>query len=133
MVLSHEDQGAGQTRAHPYWYAQIIGIFHAMVQHTGRHSQSSEPQHMYFLWVQWYGQDLKHRAGWNAKRLHPVRFVDSDDPFAFGFLDPQHVIHGVHLIPAFSYGHTGDLLQQNSIARSTSEQGEDWKFYYMGM
>ena len=92
MVLSHEDQGAGQTRAHPYWYAQIIGIFHAMVQHTGRHSQSSEPQHMSFLWVRWYGRDLKHRAGWNAKRLHRVGFVDSDDPFAFGFLDLQHVI-----------------------------------------
>ena len=59
--------------------------------------------------------------------------MDSDDPFAFGFLDPQHVIRGVHLIPAFSYGRTGDLLQQNSIARSTSEQGEDWKFYYVGM
>ena len=66
MVLSHEDQGTGQTRAHPYWYARIIGIFHAMVQHTGRHSQSSEPQHMSFLWVRWYGRDLKHRAGWNA-------------------------------------------------------------------
>jgi hypothetical protein len=133
MVLSHEDQGTGQTCAHPYWYARIIGIFHAMVQHTSRHSQSSEPQHMSFLWVRWYGRDLKHRAGWNAKRLHRVGFVDSDDPFAFGFLDPQHVIRGVHLIPTFSYGRTGDLLQQSSIARSTSERGEDWKFYYVGM
>jgi hypothetical protein len=133
MVLSHEDQGTGQTRTHPYWYARIIGIFHAMVQHTGPHSRSSEPQCISFLWVRWYGRDFKHRAGWNAKRLHRIGFVDGDDPFAFGFLDPQHVIRGVHLIPAFSHGRTGSLLQPKSIARSASEGDEDWQFYYVGM
>jgi hypothetical protein len=47
--------------------------------------------------------------------MHHVGFVDSDDPLAFGFLDPQYVIRGVHLLPAFAHGHTGSLLQQNSI------------------
>jgi len=51
-----------------------------------------------------------------VKRLHYVGFVDADNPFAFGFLDPQYVICGVHLIPVFDHGHTGDLLQPNSIA-----------------
>jgi hypothetical protein len=133
MVLSHEDEHARQSHAHPYWYAQIIGIFHAMVQHRGPLSQSLEPQHMSFLWIRWYGRDLTHRAGWNAKRLHRVGFVDTSDPFAFGFLDPQHVIRGVHLIPSFSHGRTGDLLQPNSIARNPAERGEDWQYYYIGM
>ena len=46
MVLSYKDQGTGQTYTHPYWYAQINGIFCGMVQHTGQYSQSSKPQHM---------------------------------------------------------------------------------------
>jgi hypothetical protein len=58
--------------------------------------------------------------------------LDSDDPFAFGFLDAQHVIHGVHLLPAFAHGHTSSSLQQNYIAQSASK-GEDWQFYYIGM
>jgi hypothetical protein len=33
MVLSHEDD-----KAHPYWYAQIISIFHAIVQFCGMES-----------------------------------------------------------------------------------------------
>jgi hypothetical protein len=81
MVLSHEDEGAGQRHAHPYWYAQIISAFHAMVQYTGPLSQSSEPQHMSFLWVQLYGQYLTYHAGWKAKQLHHIGFVDSDNPF----------------------------------------------------
>jgi hypothetical protein len=65
--------------------------------------------------------------------LHCIGFVDSNDPFAFGFLDPQHIIRGVHLIPAFSHGCMGSLLQPKSIAQSASEGDEDWQFYYVGM
>ena len=59
MVLSHEDESEGQSE-HPYWYAHIIGIFHAMVYHTEPRSRSSEPQHMEFLFVCWFGWDLSH-------------------------------------------------------------------------
>jgi hypothetical protein len=133
MVLSHEDQNTNPGHSHPYWYARIIGTFHAMVQHTGLLSRGSEPQHMSFLWIRWYGRDFSHKAGWKAKRLHRIGFVDADDPFAFGFLDPQSVIRGVHLIPAFNHGRTGDLLQPNSIARTTADGDKDWQFYYVGM
>ncbi|KIK80934.1 hypothetical protein PAXRUDRAFT_36045 [Paxillus rubicundulus Ve08.2h10] len=43
MVLSCKNDAT-----HPYWYAWILGVFHAMVMHTGEHSDS---QRMYFLWV----------------------------------------------------------------------------------
>ena len=35
MVLSHEDQNTNPGHSHPYWYARIIGTFHAIVQHAG--------------------------------------------------------------------------------------------------
>ena len=76
---------------------------------------------------------MTRQAGWNAKQLHHIGFVDSSDPFAFEFLDPQQVICGVHLIPSFSHGYTGDLLQPSSIAPNPAEQGEDWQYYYIGM
>jgi hypothetical protein len=56
MLLAHEDAGDG----HPYWYARIIGVFHALVIHTGEHSKSHEPQQMDFLWVRWFGRDLSY-------------------------------------------------------------------------
>jgi hypothetical protein len=104
-----------------------------MVQHTGPLSQGSELQHMSFLWICWYGHNFSHKVGWKAKRLHHIGFVDADDPFTFGSMDLQFIIHGVHLIPAFNHGCTGDLLQPDSIARTTADGDKDWQFYYVGM
>jgi hypothetical protein len=59
-----------------------------------------------------------------------VGFIQGDAPGAFGFLDPQHVVRGVHLIPAFAHGRT-EMLLPPSIARSTSDDNEDWTFYYV--
>jgi hypothetical protein len=135
LLLAHEDDN--NSDGHPYWYARIISIFHALVIHTGEHSNSNVLQQMDFLWVQWFGRDPgteqhPYTAGWKAKRLERVGFISSDDPGAFGFLDPQHVIRGVHLIPAFKYGHT-DVLLPPSIARSLSDNNEDWTFFYINM
>lgn len=128
MVLSREDPNTGNS--HPYWYARVVGIFHAQVCHAG--PGSNQPKKMEFLWVRWFGRDLSYRAGWGAQRLHRVGFVDGHDPQAFGFLDPSEVIRGVHLIPAFAHGRTSSSLGP-SIARSVTENNEDWQFYYIGM
>ena len=85
MTLSHEDEGDGY-RKHPYWYGQILGVFHAMVQYSGPGSCSVDPQHMEFLWVRWYGQDLDHAGGWKAKHLHCIGFVDGDNSPHLAFL-----------------------------------------------
>jgi hypothetical protein len=130
MVLAHEDDN--ERDKHPFWYARVIGIFHVFVRHIGPKSTNRDTQRMDFLWVRWFGRDLKYQAGWKAKRLHRLGFLDSDDPFAFGFLDPKEVIRGSHLIPAFAHGRTADLLPP-SIARQPSEDDEDWNNYHVGM
>ena len=129
MVLSHENE---DKDPHPYWYARIIGVFHAQVRHMGPRSKSTDVQRMNFLWVRWFGRDLNYKAGWNAKRPYRLGFMHPEDQEPFGFLDPNEVIRGVHLIPAFAYGRTKDILAP-SIARQPQEKDEDWVFYYVNM
>lgn len=129
MVLANQDEDPDNV--HPYWYARIIGIFHALVQQVGLGSTSAY-EHMDFLWVRWYGLDVRVRSGFKAHRLHQIGFLDGNDLGAFGFVDPQDLIRAVHLIPAFKFGKTSSLLSQ-SIARREDEGGEDYERYYVNM
>ncbi|KAJ7315108.1 hypothetical protein DFH08DRAFT_926901 [Mycena albidolilacea] len=126
MVLSHEDEGS--SNPHPYWYARVLGIFHADIGHLGPKSKSRRPKRMEFLWVRWFGRDLSHKSGWKAKRLDRLGFIDSADPAAFGFLDPAEVIRASHIVPAFRYGRTSDLLPK-SIARRPEDDDQDYIYY----
>ena len=72
-------------------------------------------------------------GGWKAKHLHRVGFVDGEDLAATRFLDPQEVIRGVHLIPAFAHGRTADLLPSSSMACTQHENHEDWQHFYVSM
>lgn len=121
MVLSGETDETCDD-PHPYWYGCVIGIFHANVLHVGPLSHSSQPQHMEFLFVRWFGHDLEYKAGWKEKKLHRI-----------GFVDPLQVVHGVHLIPAYSHGHTSTILGPSNIARAFEESNEDWQFFYVSM
>ncbi|KIN94465.1 hypothetical protein M404DRAFT_35030 [Pisolithus tinctorius Marx 270] len=113
MVLAHEDECLDQDGLAPHPYC---------------------PQCIDFLWVHWYAHDAQHKSGWNTKCLHRIGFFNAnDDPDnAFGFLDPCQVIRGVHLIPAFMYGRTRELLPF-SIARPVLEKDEDWFWYYVNI
>lgn len=115
---------------HPYWYGRIIGIFHVYVQHK---SIPGGVKQIDFLWVRWLGRDINFAGGWKTKRLHRIGFVD--DETAFGFLDPDQVIRGAHLIPAFAHGRTNALLTGKSVARAGNEEGkdDDWNFFYVAM
>ena len=98
MVLSPEN-GEENEDPHPYWYARILGIYHANVRYIGsNHTVSREPQHMEFLFVRWFGRDPTPRPGWKAKHLIRLGFVPRNDETAFGFIDPAQVIRSIHLI-----------------------------------
>jgi hypothetical protein len=128
MVLANHAEDP--ENSHPYWYAHIIGIFHAMVSKVG--SKTAYKQ-IDFLWVRWYGLDMHARSGFKARRLHQVGFLDSNvDAGAFGFIDPLDVIRAVHLIPAFHFGKSS-LLLSPSIARCEDEGDEDYERYYINM
>jgi hypothetical protein len=119
---------------HPFWYARVLGVFHARVLHIGPRSNNRSVQTMEFLWVRWFGLSPEYR---NAKskttRLPQIGFVPDSDPSAFGFLDPSLVIRGCHLIPAFAYGRTSELLTATSTAARPIGETDDWTLFYVMM
>ena len=134
MLLSQEDE-----RSHPYWYARVCLIFHIMVQHCkDTSSPYSNPKRMDVLFVRWFRRDSNFNSGWDAKRLPRLQFFDQDNlADAFGFVDPDSVIRGVHLIPAFGLDRTEELLGPSFVRREreTTEinDSNDWCFYYVNM
>ena len=125
---------------HPFWYASVIGIFHATVQHIGKNSKDYRPKRMEFLWVRWLGVAPNHSFGRQQCRLPKIGFIPNlPDELAFGFLDPALVLRGCHLIPSFEDGKTTKLLTMPPKKRPTwtearqSGEKEDWTNYYVGM
>ena len=130
MVSSPETEKG----AHPFWYAAVLGVFHADVQYTAEDSRDFRHNRMEFLWVRWLGVVPGHSFGKKHARLPKIGFVPDSDEFAFGFLDPSHVVRGCHLIPSFVDGKTQDLLSTDgrSLGRVGTED-DDWANYYIGM
>ncbi|KAF7349533.1 hypothetical protein MSAN_01743700 [Mycena sanguinolenta] len=123
---------ASEDAPHPFAYAQVIGVFHADFLNTA--DGSGKLESMEFLWVRRYRLDPSYRSGFKRKRYHRVEFVPQSDPDAFGFLNPDEVIRGAHLIPAFASGRTKELLSPDSIGRLPRdglEDDEDWRYYYV--
>jgi hypothetical protein len=122
--------------AEPYWYARVIGVYHANVwtEHPAIRG-GRNARRMDFLWVRWFGDEPGYRSGFRRARLPKIGFVESTDDFAFSFVDPANVICGCHLIPAFDAGWSADLLPHSrSIARCLNpEDTDDWLNFYVNM
>jgi hypothetical protein len=122
--------------AQPYWYARVIGVFHALVSSSHMGLEERSLRRMDFLWVRWFGVEPgRYRYGIRYARLPKIRFVKSTDPYAFTFLDPAQAIRGVHVIPTFSEGRTSALLPNvKSVARILNpEEDDDWVNFYVNM
>lgn len=116
-----------QDGIHPYAYARVLGIFRLNVLHGP--TMSSETR-MDVLWVHRFQIDETQRAGWKSKRLWRIKPVPALEDEAFGFLDPEDVIRGSHLIPGFDVGHR---IHSSSDPASVwdPESTSDWKTYYV--
>ncbi|KIL54731.1 hypothetical protein M378DRAFT_91987, partial [Amanita muscaria Koide BX008] len=118
-----------------YWYARVIGIFHAMASSSHTNVSNHSFQRMEILWVCWYGAEPNYRHGFRLGQMPKVGFVAHTDEDAFGFLDPKCVIRGCHMIPAFAEGRTSELLPlPRSAARVLDEKEvDDWTNFYVGI
>ncbi|KAI1798488.1 hypothetical protein LXA43DRAFT_1108138 [Ganoderma leucocontextum] len=114
IILSPDHDG------HPYWYARVINIFHANVCYVGPGAMraSQKWQCIDFMWVRWFEPDPSYLVGFQHRRLPHLQFVDASNPdnTPFGFLDPDDIIRGAYLIPAFNHGATNDLLRPSKLA-----------------
>ena len=117
-----------QDPLHPYVYARILAICRVKVLH---HSMT-HPADMDVLWVHWFAIDKKHKAGWKAKRLYRIQFVPNLEDGAFGFLDPDDVIRGIHLIPGFIQGLV-EVEDDSEVPKSEWDYApaQNWCSYYV--
>lgn len=117
------------TETHQYMYARVIGVYHANVIFAPPGTRSYKARRMEFLWVRWLQIVGDHPVqwGWNHICLDRLKFLSIHDEGAFGFVDPDNVLRGCHLIPRFSMGQrdTQDI-EESELARVS----EDWHEYY---
>lgn len=111
---------------HLFWYAHVFGIYHANCFFG---PNSSQPNRVEFLFVQWFGCDPDWQEGPRTCRLDQIGWVSEDDlSGAFGFLDLARVIRACHLIPAFLYGKTLRLLHPSQAQDFSTG---DWVNYHV--
>lgn len=126
---------------HPFLYARVIGILHVNIRPRG--DPTAELERVDVLWVRWFALDRSFTGGFKTKRLHRLEFVkDTENDAAFGFVDPQDVVRGMHIMPAFAHKRTSDRLGPSPAARVGSEhpddlplqdQDTDFRYYYTNM
>lgn len=127
-----------KDNAEPYWYARGLGVYHANIWFENSVIPGAKnPRCMDFLWVCWLGEEPGYLSGFCRACLPKIGFVPSTDEFSFSFVDPAHVVHRCHLIPAFNAGQSADLLLWPcSIARRLDdgdEDDKDWLNFYVNM
>ncbi|KAG9078969.1 hypothetical protein FRC06_008023, partial [Ceratobasidium sp. 370] len=128
VLIPSDRPGWAENDACRFWYARVLGIYHANVSYAG-----SRPKRMDFLWVRWLARMTDVPGGWDTCRLDQVGyFRDSEEFHAFEFVDPIDVIRAAHLIPRFAGGQTAEYLESvDSLAADNRSVG-DWKQYYVG-
>ncbi|CAK5267103.1 unnamed protein product [Mycena citricolor] len=142
MVMSAVEQ------PDPYWYAQVIGVFSAVVFRELQAGQYKDlnreekmqadadriPRRMEFLWVRWLGPVPGTPIGFRRAALPKVGYVPETDKYAFGFLDPARVLRGAHLIPDFDGGQTNSLLETTDpTAARISDDTSDWEAFFVNI
>jgi hypothetical protein len=112
---------------HPYWYAKILGIYHANIIWSND-AANHTPRRMEFLWVRW--MELVEPGSWDRCELDRVAYIPANTyRDAFGFLDPALVLRAAHLIPAFNFGRSPNPTG-HALALDDRTEG-DWHSYYV--
>lgn len=130
MVLAADDDKS-QMEVSPFWYARVIGVFHANV----KWKDEPNSRRIDFVWVRWYGRLSGEQFGDKDARLEKIGFItEDDDTPSFGFIDPQSIVRAVHLIPDFNSGRTDESMGPSPLARASKyerDSDDDWMYYYV--
>jgi hypothetical protein len=120
---------ADATDPHHFLYAWVIGAYHANVIYTGSGMLDYEARRLDFLWVRWFEVVDPTSSGWSSSKLDLVRFLPMNREDAFGFVDPNDVLRGCHILPAFAKGkrHVDGI----GVSRCAKD-GKDYHRYYVG-
>lgn len=128
MVLTKEKDPTTSQEIVSYKYARVLGTYHANVMFVGRGMVDYRPIRMEFLWVRWYQLVGACHSPWSARVLDRLCFPPVADENSFGFIDPEDILRGCHIIPAFSQGRRHPNGKGVSFL---AKDGVDWKAYYL--
>jgi hypothetical protein len=119
----------GPSDFHPFLYARILGAYHANVIYTGPGMRDYMARRFNFLWVRWYQVVDPGSSGWHNSTLDTVRFPPMHEDNSFGFVDPDDVLRGCHILPAFAKGkREGANVNVSRCAKDTN----DYLLYNVG-
>jgi hypothetical protein len=113
---------------HPFLYARILGIYHVNVVYTGEGMLDYNARRVEFLWVRWFEYDGSRSVRWDDFKLDSIRFPPVVTEGSFGFVDPNDVLRGCHVIPVFKRGKVH--LDEIRISRLAND-AHDWSRYYV--
>lgn len=128
MLLENSSDGSDPSNSHHFLYARVLGVYHANVIYTGPGMQGFEARRFDILWVRWYELvDDTGSSGWNESILDRVRFPPMHEDTSFGFVDPNDVLRGCHIIPAFA---KGQRTAKTNVLRCAKDS-KDYLLYYI--
>ena len=124
MVLASDDEP--DAGGHRFWFARVLGIYHVNVIYTGPGVLDYSPRRLDFVWVRWFQCSEPTTLSWQECRLDSVSFLPMANNNAFGFLDPNDIVRGCHVMPSFTSGR----MHTDGIALSRcARDSRDWKSY----
>jgi len=129
MLLANDTAADHSANPHHFLYARVLGVYHANVIYTGPGMRDYEARRLDFLWVRWYEVMDPVSSGWHSSNLDSVRFLPLNGDGAFGFVDPQDVLRGCHIMPNFAEGKRHAAGVGISLC---AKDGRDYNCYYVG-
>jgi hypothetical protein len=128
MLLADHTDGPDPSKLHHFLYARVLDAYHANVMYSGPGIQGFETRSLDFLWVRWYEVVDKGCSGLNNSTLDTVRFPPMHEDNSFGFVDPNDVLRGCHILPAFAKGKRTANINVSRCAKDS----KDYLLYYVG-
>ncbi|KAH7917303.1 hypothetical protein BV22DRAFT_1135525 [Leucogyrophana mollusca] len=126
MLLSNTTS-SGSANHHAYLYARVLGIYHVNAVYIGPGMVDYRSHRIDFLWVRWY-QCVNEASGWDSSSLDRLRFPPTAEEDAFGFVDPDDVLRGCHVVPQFSQG----LRHLDGVGISPcAHDHTDYQYYFV--
>ena len=129
MLLTDRTDGSDPSDFHPFLYTRVIGAYHANVIYTGPGMWDYTARRFNFLWVRWYQVVDPGSSGWCTSTLDTVRFPPMHEDNSFGFVDPNDVLRGCHILPAFA---KGKREEANVNVSHCAKDTKDYLRYYVG-
>lgn len=116
--------------AHPYGYADVVGILHIEVEDIRPGSTNRRRQRVEVLWVRWYQLLDERPSGFAAKRMYELGVLSAKDPLSHGFMAPGDVLRAVHLVARYAGGRDESSESEDA---EWDEKEQMWKSWYINM